>query len=61
MLGKHLFSMVGVIGIDGPGSVQLLYQQHTRHGMGQRQVRQAYALMRTGAKGWLQSVGATYH
>ena len=51
--------MVGVIGIDRPGTVQLLYQQHTRHGVRQRQVGQAYALMRAGPKSWLQAVGPT--
>src|SRR5256885_15835255 len=45
--GQALFPVVGMAGVDRPGTVQLLDEQHPHHGMRQGQVRQADALVRS--------------
>lgn len=50
--------MVRMVGIDGPGAVQLLYQQHPGKCVRQGQVRQADTFMRSLAKSGVQAVGA---
>ena len=53
-----LFAVVGVAGIDRPGTVQLLNQQYPHHGVRQGQVRQANALVRRLPESRVQPVGA---
>ena len=38
--------MIGMVGVDGPGTVQLFNKQDPDHGVRQRQVRQSDALVR---------------
>src|SRR5256885_666136 len=56
--GQALFPVVGMAGVDRPGTVQLLDEQHPHHGMRQGQVRQADALVRSLPEGGVQSVRA---
>ena len=52
-------TVVRVVGVDGPGAVELLDQQHAGQRVGQGHVGQADAFVRGLPKCRLQAIGAT--
>ncbi len=53
---RRLFPVVGMAGVHGPRTVELLDQQHPHHRMRQREVREADALVRGLAEGRVEPV-----